>query len=54
MDLTKLSISDLFIYKEAVLALIEQSDNASEETIEELYAKLDRLEDEIVNRIDSI
>jgi len=56
MDLTSLSITDLFIYKETVSAMIEhgEAEGEREEAIEALYTKLDKLDDEIFARIESI
>lgn len=57
MDLTKLSITDLFIYKETISAMIEHGEEDSavtEEALEVLYAKLDKIDDEIYGRIDTI
>ena len=56
MDLTKLTITDLFLYKEMVSAMIEagEADDQPEESIEALYEKLDKLDNEIYSRVESI
>jgi hypothetical protein len=52
MDLTKLSVTDLFLYQEMLEQLLDDVDNETTEEI--LGAKLDKIQQELLNRIDTI
>lgn len=52
MDLTKLTITDLFLYKELIYTIIEDNEGQVDE--EELNIKIEKIEAEILARVDSI
>lgn len=51
MDITKLPILDLFLYQEMIESLIEE---VNEDEADHLESKLERIQQEILNRIDTI
>lgn len=52
MDLTKLTVTDLFLYQEMLSQLIEEAEDDSQ--ADHLGEKLDRIQQELYNRLDTI
>lgn len=52
MDLTKLTVTDLFLYQEMLEQLIEDVEDESQ--ADHLGEKLDRIQQELLNRLDTI